>query len=159
MKQNISATKERTYKLRIRLTGPDGKPHVMTSGEKLIFGVKKTLSDANYVLNKTISYPAGFEAVAVDTIYEPNKYYLRTAPSGIITHTLVTSADEPIDWPVNYYSNDGLYNVTINTSDTEHMTADITYFYDVGLQSGDSYYSVIDTSKFYLSGNVTKKET
>ena len=67
MKQNISVTRARTHKLKIRLTGPDGLPYVMAQGEKLIFGVKKELTDPVYAISKTVEYQAGFERVTVDS--------------------------------------------------------------------------------------------
>lgn len=161
MKQNISVTRARTHRLKIRLTGPDGLPYVMSMGEKLIFGVKKELIDDNYIILKIIGYQAGFSKIT-DTsapTWKEDEYYSKTTLDGVDTYTLTTS--EPSNWNTtysNYYVNNGLYSVDLNPSDTEPLYPNSTYFYDVGLQSGDNYYSVIDTSKLYLEGNVTKKE-
>ena len=161
MKQNISVTRARTYKLKIRLTGPDGLPYVMAQGEKLIFGVKKELTDSIYAISKTVEYQAGFEQVT-DTsapIWQANKYYAKTTSDEVDTYTLTTS--EPSDWSTtytNYYVNNGLYPIKLVPSDTESLVPNTEYFYDVGLQIGVDYYPIIDTSKFYLVGNVTKKE-
>ena len=161
MKQNISVTRARTHKLKIRLTGPDGLPYVMAQGEKLIFGVKKELTDPVYAISKTVDYQAGFERVAVDSnpIWEAGKYYLKITSDGVDIYNLVTS--EPSNWSVTYseyYINNGLYSIELVPSDTESLVPNTEYFYDIGLQSGVAYYSIIDTSKFYLVGNVTKKE-
>ena len=157
MKQNISITRARTHKLKIRLTGPDGQPHVMTANEQLIFGVKKALTDSNYTISKTVEYDAGFESVASGTTYKPNTYYLKTTSAGVDTYTLATSSTTPAGWPTNYYSNNGLYSIDLVPSDTQNLVP-TTYYYDVGLKSGVAYYSVIDTSKLELTGNVTKPE-
>ena len=114
MKQNISVTRARTHKLKISLTGPGGFPYELVPGEKLIFGVKKTLTDSNYAIIKTVEYDAKLE--------------------------------------------DGTYPIELTPSDTESLIPNTAYFYDIGLQSGSAYYSIIDTSKIYLEGNVTKKE-
>lgn len=161
MKQNISVTRARTHKLKIRLTGPDGLPYVMAQGEKLIFGVKKELTDPVYAISKTVEYQAGFERVTVDSapIWEVGKYYSKTTSDGVDIYNLVTS--EPSNWSVTYseyYINNGLYSIELVPSDTESLVPNTEYFYDIGLQSGVAYYSIIDTSKFYLVGNVTKKE-
>ena len=161
MKQNISVTRARTHKLKIRLIGPDGLPYVMAQGEKLIFGVKKALTDSDYVINKTVEYQAGFEQIIDSSAptWEAGKYYSKTNSGGVDIYTLTTS--EPSDWNTtytNYYINNGLYSIELVPSDTESLVPNIAYFYDVGLESGVAYYSIIDTSKFYLVGNVTKKE-
>ena len=161
MKQNISVTRARTHKLKIRLTGPDGLPYVMAQGEKLIFGVKKELTDPVYSISKTVEYQAGFEQVTGSSVptWEADKYYSKSISGRVDTYTLTTS--EPSDWSTtytNYYINNGLYSIELVPSDTESLVPNTEYFYDVGLQSGVAYYSIIDTSKFYLVGNVTKKE-
>ena len=161
MKQNISVTRARTHKLKIRLTGPDGLPYVMAQGEKLIFGVKKELTDPVYAISKTVEYQAGFERVTVDSAptWEAGKYYSKTTSDGVDIYTLSTS--EPSNWNMTYseyYINNGLYSIELVPLDTESLVPNTEYFYDVGLQSGVAYYSIIDTSKFYLVGNVTKKE-
>lgn len=161
MKQNISVTRARTHKLKIRLTGPDGLPYAMAQGEKLIFGVKKELTDPVYAISKTVEYQAGFEQVTGSSAptWETNKYYSKTTSGSVDTYMLTTS--EPSDWSTaytNYYVNNGLYSIELVPSDTESLVPNTAYFYDVGLESGVAYYSIIDTSKFYLVGNVTKKE-
>lgn len=160
MKQNISVTRARTHKLKIRLTGPDGLPYVMSQGEKLIFGVKKALTDSTYAISKTIEYQAGFEQVTDSSApaWEANKYYSKTTSGEIDNYKLTTS--EPSNWITaytNYYVNNGLYSIELIPSDTESLVPNVAYFYDVGLESDVAYYSIIDTSKFYLVGNVTKK--
>lgn len=161
MKQNISVTRARTHKLKMRLTGPDGLPYVMVQGEKLIFGVKKALTDSTYAIIKTVEYQAGFEQVidSSTSAWKENKYYSKTTSGGIDTYILTTS--EPSNWSTtytNYYVNNGLYPIDLVPSDTESLVPNTTYFYDVGLQSGVAYYSIIDASKLYLIGNVTKRE-
>lgn len=161
MKQNISVTRARTHKLKIRLTGPDGQPYVMTSGEKLIFGVKKALTDSDYAISKIIEYQTGFEKVKSQTTaptWKANTYYSKTTSGGVDTYTLTTS--QPSNWDnnyTNYYVNNGLYSVELVPSDTQSMSVG-TYYYDVGLQRGVEYYSIINTSKFELVWNVTKKQ-
>lgn len=160
MKQNISVTRARTHKLKIRLTGPDGLPYVMAQGEKLIFGVKKSLTDSICAITKTAKYQDGFEQVA-DTsvpIWKANTYYSKTTSGGVDTYTLTIS--QPSNWSTtytNYYINNGLYSIELVPSDTESLVPNTAYFYDVGLESGVAYYTIIDTSKFYLEGNVTTK--
>ena len=53
---------------------------------------------------------------------------------------------------------DGVYAIQIDPADTSSMYPCSEYFYDVGLQRGAAYYSVIDASRLYLRGNVTSKE-
>lgn len=52
----------------------------------------------------------------------------------------------------------GVYTLTLVPDDTANMSCD-QYCYDIGLQSGNDYYSVIDCSHFKLTHNVTKRET
>ena len=108
MKQNISVTRARTHKLKIRLTGPDGLPYVMAQGEKLIFGVKKELTDSDYTISKTVEYQTGFEQVIDSSAptWEANKYYSKSTSGEVDTYTLTTS--EPVNWSTtysNYYVN------------------------------------------------------
>lgn len=159
MRQNISIMRERTHKLNIRLVGSDGRPYIMTSNEKLRFGVKKQLTDSEYKVEKIVDYKTGFKKIQESSVpeWKPNTYYSKVVVSEEETYILTTS--EPEDWEESYndyYINDGLYPIIIEPEDTENMTPTI-YYYDVGLQRGDDvYYSVIDTSKFELLGNVTK---
>ena len=113
MKQNISVTRARTHRLKLRISGPDGEPYILKDGEKIIFGVKKNLTDSEYVIKKVI-----------------------------------TEQD----------STDYTCSIDLDPADTEVLSPAMDYYYDVGLQSGTAYYSVIDSSKFYLNANVTKKE-
>jgi hypothetical protein len=58
---------------------------------------------------------------------------------------------------VNATSEPGVYAVVIKPEDTASLTCDI-YCYDVGLQSGSDYYSVIDCSHFVIEPNITGEE-
>ena len=113
MKQNISVTRARTHRLKLRITGPDDEPYILKDEEKIIFGVKKNLTDSEYVIKKVI-----------------------------------TEQD----------STDYTCSIVLDPSDTEPLSPAIDYYYDVGLQSGTAYYSIIDASRFSLNANVTKKE-
>lgn len=52
---------------------------------------------------------------------------------------------------------DGTYAFVIDVDDTADLPFG-TYYYDVGLQSGNNYYPVIPTSPFEVTYNVTKWE-
>ena len=52
-------------------------------------------------------------------------------------------------------SQDGAYTVTLIPEDTCELPCD-KYVYDVGLQSGNDFYNVIESSPFVICGNVTK---
>lgn len=161
IRQNISIVRARTHKLVVRLTNKFGKPYVMSSDENLIFGVKKSITDNEYCLTKTINYDSGFEQVAQSEQvpqWKENTYYSKETVSEIVNYILMTS--EPEDWDTNYsdyYINNGVYPVELKPIDTESMIPN-TYYYDIGMQNGNDYYSVIDTSKMCLLANVTKKE-
>ena len=49
---------------------------------------------------------------------------------------------------------DGTFNVGITPADTIDLAFG-RYFYDVGLQSGDNYFNVIEASPFMVKENVT----
>ena len=49
---------------------------------------------------------------------------------------------------------EGTYTLNLVPSDTENMDLGIL-FYDVGLQSGEDYYNVIECSEFQLRPNIT----
>lgn len=49
----------------------------------------------------------------------------------------------------------GLYAVELAKEDTAERKLE-TYWYDVGLQSGDDYFNIIETSPFVITANVTK---
>lgn len=51
----------------------------------------------------------------------------------------------------------GTYILTLKPEDTQYLRCD-KYFYDVGLQSGNDYYTVIECSHFILERNVTIRE-
>jgi hypothetical protein len=52
---------------------------------------------------------------------------------------------------------DGKYVFTVEPSDTEDKPFGC-YYYDVGLQSGENYYNVIEASNFKIAFNVTEWE-
>ena len=52
---------------------------------------------------------------------------------------------------------DDKYVFTVNPSDTEDKPFGC-YYYDVGLQSGENYYNVIEASNFKIAFNVTEWE-
>lgn len=52
--------------------------------------------------------------------------------------------------------NVGGYIVTLNPEDTIDLKCD-KYFYDVGLESGDAFYNVIEPSPFVILPNITKR--
>lgn len=49
----------------------------------------------------------------------------------------------------------GICNILISPGDTEDLPFG-KYFYDVGLQSGGDYFSIIEPSVFHIKPNVTK---
>ena len=49
----------------------------------------------------------------------------------------------------------GSYAFTINPADTANLEYGC-YAYDIGLQSGDDYYNVIECSDFRVANNVTR---
>ena len=51
----------------------------------------------------------------------------------------------------------GSYKLSLTPSDTIDLPIG-RYYYDVGLQSGSDYYTVIECSAFDLLTNITKKE-
>ena len=115
MKHDITITRARTRVLKVYIYDASGNPYVLGSDEKLIFGVKKSLTDSNYVIKKIVTY-------------------------------------------VDYDENSHSYSFAIYPSDTTGMNFGVSYFYDVGLQNGTNYFTVIETSRFILEGNVTEKE-
>lgn len=52
---------------------------------------------------------------------------------------------------------DGAYLLILNPADTENLKID-TYYYDLGLQNGPSYFNVIECSRFEVRRNITKRE-
>ena len=52
---------------------------------------------------------------------------------------------------------DGKYVFTVEPSDTEDKPFGC-YYYDCGLQSGNSYYNIIEASNFKIAFNVTEWE-
>ena len=50
----------------------------------------------------------------------------------------------------------GVYTFIINPADTENANFGC-YYYDVGLQSGTSYFNIIECSEFRITHNVTKR--
>jgi hypothetical protein len=51
---------------------------------------------------------------------------------------------------------DGVYAVTIVPSDTADLDPG-RYHYDVGLQSGENYFNVIEHNPFIIQANVTRR--
>lgn len=92
----------------IPIKDANGQKYTLAADEKVVFGIKRHLKDAEPVFVKTV-----------------------TAGSN------------------------GVYPVTIVPSDTEDLDPG-RYFYDVGLQSGDDYFNVIEPSLFIIQSNVTK---
>ena len=54
----------------------------------------------------------------------------------------------------NFVADEGVYTVTITPEDTVNLRCD-DYIYDVGLQSGANFFSVIEPSPFIVEPNVT----
>lgn len=52
---------------------------------------------------------------------------------------------------------DGEYPIKLEPSDTQNLPFG-TYYYDIGLQSGDDYFSVIEASEFIVAKNITSWE-
>jgi hypothetical protein len=51
----------------------------------------------------------------------------------------------------------GVYVLILSPSDTEELPFG-RYYYDVGLQNGDSYFNVIECSEFDVLYNITERE-
>lgn len=51
----------------------------------------------------------------------------------------------------------GVYVLILSPNDTEHLPFG-RYYYDVGLQNGDSYFNVIECSEFDIRHNITARE-
>lgn len=51
----------------------------------------------------------------------------------------------------------GLFRVKLSPSDTENLPFG-KYWYDVGLQSGEDYYNVIEANPFEIVPNITSRE-
>ena len=52
---------------------------------------------------------------------------------------------------------DGAYRLSISPSDTITLPVG-AYYYDIGLQTGSDYYSVVERSVFDIKWNITKME-
>lgn len=53
-----------------------------------------------------------------------------------------------------HQSEDGTYVLTLEPADTGRMKFG-RYYYDVGMQSGEQYYNVIECSNFHIRYNIT----
>lgn len=49
----------------------------------------------------------------------------------------------------------GVYSVALEPDDTANLTFG-KYFYDVGLETGDDYFNIIEPSLFEIKANITK---
>lgn len=107
MKADIKVIRGTSNTFRITVADADGNLYNLGTGEKLIFGVKRSHEDTECII-------------------------LKTATTG----------------------ENGTYTITLDPSDTE-LCECCRYVYDVAIQSGDDYYSVIETSVFEVKKNVT----
>lgn len=53
-------------------------------------------------------------------------------------------------------NDEGAYEFTIRPWQTEDLELG-HYYYDVGMQSGDDYYNIIEVSNFIVKPNITKR--
>jgi len=106
--QKIEIIRGTTNVLQITLTDGDGKLRALSSGEKIIFGLKYKVTDHETIFNRA--------ATTVDL---------------------------------------GLYNVELAKEDTAELDPG-KYYYDVGLQSGDDYFNIVEPSPFIIQSEVTK---
>lgn len=51
----------------------------------------------------------------------------------------------------------GVYSFLIDPSDTEDLDFGC-YYYDIGLQSGDAYFNIVECSEFRVCYNITSRE-
>jgi hypothetical protein len=109
MAQKIEIVRGTTNTIQITLVDGDGNLRALSSGDKILFGVKAKLDDPDYV-------------------------FVRAAT---ITETL------------------GVYTVEIDKADTAELPC-CTCYYDVGLQSGDDFFNIVETSPFIIKHNVTR---
>ena len=109
MWNKIEIVRGTTVIIQIDVLDAEGNPYTLQTGEKLIFGVKRKVADAEEIIVKTASV-----------------------------------------------SEDGGYIVTLVPEDTLELPCD-KYVYDVGLESGNDFYNVIEASPFVVCGNVTKR--
>ena len=108
MFNKIEIVRGTTNTIAIDVLDANGAPYALKDGEKLIFGVKRKVTDKDELIVR-----------------------------------IASAAD------------DGSYVVKIEPIDTVNLPCD-KYVFDVGLQSGDAFYNVIESSPFVICGNVTK---
>lgn len=108
MFNKIEIVRGTTNTINIDVLDSNGNPYTLKDGEKLIFGVKRKVADADEIIVKTASV-----------------------------------------------TEDGSYVVKLVPDDTCNLPCD-KYVFDVGLQSDDAFYNVIESSPFVICGNVTK---
>ena len=81
--------------------------------------------------------------------YEAMKFGVKADPED--TEYLIQ-----ITIPTGSENEDGAYEFTITPDQTENLELG-HYYYDIGLQSGDNYYNVVECSNFVLKPNITKR--
>lgn len=83
--------------------------------------------------------------------------YIATAGEKIIFGVKKKATDPDLVFTkVAAYSTPGKYIATISPDDTNELTPG-RYCYDVGLQSGDDYFGIIEPNPFTILPNVTER--
>lgn len=64
----------------------------------------------------------------------------------------------PVFWKeVDYTAKDGdAYIITIIPGDTANLNCNKQYYYDIGLQTGENYYNIIELSPFTILPNASR---
>ena len=106
----------------------------ITRGRTYIFDIVVIDDDNPYVLQEGEKIIFGIKKFYTDAVYLYKKII-----------TLEDSTDT------------GVYSLKIEPKDTQYLPC-VDYCYDVGLKSGNDYFSIIDYSTLKLEKNVTRME-
>lgn len=110
MAQKIKIVRGTTNDFEISIVDSEGGAYTVTSGERIVFGIKKNLTDPEPIFEK------------------------------------VAEVNAP-----------GLFGVRVCPEDTEALDCG-RYYYDVGLQKGEDFFTVIEPNPFDITPNVTCRE-
>lgn len=94
-----------------------------------------------------------FEIAVTDA--DGNAYTLRDGEKVIFGVKKNTNDEELLICKVVSECTDGVCKVELDPEDTANLAVG-KYYYDVGLQTGEDYYIVVELSNFAITANVTK---